>query len=67
MSAIHSPHDSSLSSANFSQRAGVFSNAATRAGRELVWLLIATAFCVVEAVVFVTDLPVTKLFSRRQH
>ncbi len=66
MSAIHSPHDSSLTSAGLSQRAGVFSSAATRAGRELVWLLIATAFCMVEAAIFVTDLPVTKLFDRRR-
>ena len=39
--------------------------ALARAGRELVWLIIAVAFCVVEATVFVTDLPVTKMFSRR--
>ena len=35
-----------------------------RFGRELVWLLIAVAFCVIEAAVFLTDLPVAKFFQR---
>ncbi len=65
MSATPSPHDSSLSLSEPGQRAGAFSSGASRAGRELVWLMIAVAFCVVEAVVFVTDLPVSKILSRR--
>ena len=65
MSAIHSPHTSSLDRSDLGRRAGVVSGAVARAGRELVWLIIAVAFCVVEATVFVTDLPVTKMFSRR--
>jgi hypothetical protein len=38
---------------------------AERFGREVVWLLIAVAFLLVEAAVFLTDLPVARLFSRR--
>jgi hypothetical protein len=62
MSALPSHHDSLPESGH---RTGVFSNGAARAGRELVWLAIAVAFCVLEVVVFVTDLPVSKIFGRR--
>jgi hypothetical protein len=65
MSAIHSPHTSSLDRSELGHRAGIVSDGVARLGRELVWLLIAVAFCVVEAIVFVTDLPVAKIFSRR--
>jgi hypothetical protein len=40
--------------------------AAARAGRECVWVLIAAAFCVVELLVFVTDLPSGKRSPRRE-
>lgn len=36
-----------------------------RVGRDVVWVAIAAAFCLVEALVFVTNLPVTKIFKRR--
>ncbi len=65
MSAIHLPHTSSLDRSDLGHRAGIVSGAVARAGRELIWLIIAVAFCVVEAAVFVTDLPVAKIFSRR--
>ncbi len=65
MSATHSSPDSSLDSREYDYRAGSISNGAARAGREVVWLCIAAAFFVLEAVVFVTDLPVSKIFSRR--
>ena len=65
MSAIHSPHTASLERSELGHRAGIVSGAIARAGRELVWLLIAVAFCIVEAIVFITDLPVGKIFSRR--
>jgi hypothetical protein len=65
MSVIHSPHTSSLNQSELGHRAGVVSEGIAKVGRELVWLIIAVAFCVVEAVVFVTDLPVAKIFSRR--
>jgi hypothetical protein len=65
MSVIHSPHTSSLNQSELGRRAGVVSDGIAKLGRELVWLIIAVAFCVVEAVVFMTDLPVGKIFSRR--
>jgi len=65
MSATSSPHDTSLRSSESGQRSGMISNSASRAGRELVWLTVAAAFLIVEAFVFVTDLPVSKVFSRR--
>ncbi len=39
---------------------------AAKAGREAVWVLIAAAFFVVEALVFLTELPTAKLFHRRE-
>ena len=65
MSAIHSPPTISLDRRDLGRRVGMVSDGLARAGRELVWLLIAVAFCVVEAAVFVTDLPVAKYFGRR--
>jgi hypothetical protein len=44
----------------------VVSLAAAKAGRECVWVLIAAAFCVVEVLVFLTDLPATKRSVRRE-
>ena len=65
MSASPAPHDSAPALSASDHRAGLFSIGASKAGRELVWLMIAVAFCIVEAVVFVTDLPVSKILSRR--
>jgi hypothetical protein len=39
---------------------------AAKAGREAVWVLIACAFVVVEAAIFVTQLPAARLFARRE-
>ena len=39
---------------------------AAKAGRDALWVLIAAAFFVVEALVFLTELPSTKLFHRRE-
>lgn len=39
---------------------------AAKAGREAVWVLIASIFLVVEALVFVTELPSSKIFHRRE-
>jgi hypothetical protein len=66
MSPIHSSSDAALASSASGHRAEAISGGASRAGRELVWLFIAVAFCVVEAFVFVTDLPVSKFFGRRE-
>jgi hypothetical protein len=37
-----------------------------KAGREALWVLIAGAFLVVEALVFVTERPASRLFHRRE-
>lgn len=65
MPATSSPQDSPLHSSDAGEQSGVISSRASRAGRELVWLTVAAAFFVVEAVVFFTDLPVSKIFNRR--
>jgi hypothetical protein len=39
---------------------------AAQAGRNVVWALIASAFLIVEALVFLTELPATKFFPRRE-
>ncbi len=64
MSAVQHPEETTLQPDPGSHS---FRNAGPIEGcmREIVWVLIAVAFCVVEAVVFVTDLPVAKFFQRR--
>jgi hypothetical protein len=39
---------------------------AAQAGRSIVWVLITGAFLIVEALVFLTELPATKFFPRRE-
>ena len=39
---------------------------AGKAGRDIIWVLIAGAFLLVEAVVFLTDLPTARFFHRRE-
>lgn len=43
----------------------LFNSVGARVGRDAVWVAIAVAFCLVEALVFVTNLPVTRIFKRR--
>lgn len=43
---------------------GLVGAVAARIGRDAVWLLLAAAFGIVEALVFVTELPVGKIFRR---
>src|SRR5579885_2414203 len=59
MAAIDPTDDSQLEVQTWQRPHGVLA-LLERAGREIVWLLIAVAFCVVEALVFLTDLPVAK-------
>ncbi len=39
---------------------------AARAGREVVWVLITGVFLLVEALVFLTELPTARFFHRRE-
>ena len=39
---------------------------AAKAGREAIWILITGVFVIVEALVFITELPAGKLFHRRE-
>ena len=64
MSAISHPHSPAFRSDDSGRPVGFVAHV-ERFGREVVWLLIAVAFFLVEAAVFVTDLPVAKLLSRR--
>lgn len=57
--------ESSLRSAENRQETTLVSLVAAKAGREVIWVLIASVFFVVEAAVFLTELPATKLFPRR--
>jgi len=66
MSAIDHSHDDHTFRAADAGRAVGFAANAERFGREIVWLVIAVAFCVVEAAVFLTDLPFAKLLARRR-
>jgi hypothetical protein len=63
MPAVRHSHHEAFHPIDAGRPVGVFGYA-EYFGRELVWLLIAIAFCVVEAAVFLTDLPIAKLFSR---
>ena len=63
MTAIPHSHHQSFNSIDAGRAVGVIANL-ERFGREIVWMLIAVAFCVVEAAVFLTDLPLGKLFGR---
>lgn len=64
MAAIDHPHENTFRPVDAGRAVGVVANV-ERFGREVVWLLIAVAFCVVEALVFLTDLPLAKFFARR--
>jgi hypothetical protein len=64
MSAIDQPRENDFQTHGWTRPHGPMA-LLERVGRELVWLFIATAFCVVEALVFLTDLPVAKFFSHR--
>lgn len=65
MTAPHSHTESGLSTPSNREGTTLVSLVAAKAGREVVWVLIAGVFCVVEALVFLTELPATKLFPRR--
>lgn len=39
---------------------------AARAGREVVWVLITGVFLLVEALIFLTELPTSRIFHRRE-
>ncbi len=66
MPSIDSSHPVSFDSGEFIRRESILSRSFVRsAGREVVWLTIAGAFFLLETFVFITDLPVSKLFSRR--
>lgn len=39
---------------------------AAKAGREVIWVAIAGIFVLVETLVFLTELPATKIFGRRE-
>ena len=43
---------------------GLASAVAARLGRDAIWLVLTVAFGIVEALVFVTELPVAKFFHR---
>lgn len=65
MSPAHSNTESAVSSTPTREGTTFVSLAAAKAGREMVWVLIAGVFCLVEALVFLTELPASKL-SRRE-
>jgi len=65
MSAIDHSHENTFRAADKGRAVVAVANV-ERFGREVVWVLIAVAFCVVEAVVFLTDLPIAKFFARRR-
>ena len=46
------------------RRGGIVGTVAARLGRDAIWLLLAAAFGIVEMIVFVTELPVGKIFHR---
>ncbi|MCX6951353.1 MAG: hypothetical protein NTV51_04095 [Verrucomicrobia bacterium] len=66
MSDARSHTDSLSASPSNQEGSTLVSLVAAKAGREVVWVLIAGAFCVVEALVFLTELPASKLFHRRE-
>jgi len=66
MSATRSPTTSTSSSSSHQEGTTLVSLVAAKAGREVMWVLIAGVFCVVEALVFLTELPASKLFHRRE-
>ena len=61
-----------LSNVDFSRpdtprpRATLMSLVAAKAGREAIWVVIASIFLVVEGLIFLTELPSSKLFHRRE-
>lgn len=64
---------SSLSNVDFpartetpAARPTLVSLVAAKAGREAVWVVIASIFLVVEALVFLTELPSARIFHRRE-
>ena len=65
MAGIITNHQSSLARGEAGRVTGLFAAAAAKAGREIIWVVIAVAFCVVEALVFLADLPVGKIFHHR--
>lgn len=66
MSDLRSHTDSTIPSSLHQEGPTLVSLVAAKAGREVVWVLIAGVFCVVEALVFLTELPASKLFHRRE-
>lgn len=59
-------HESSLRPTSARPGGTLVSLVAAKAGRELVWVLIAGAFFFVEALVFLTELPTARFFHRRE-
>jgi hypothetical protein len=66
MSGPSTPARSALPPVESTPEATFISLVAAKAGREMLWLAIAAAFFVVEALVFVTELPAAKVFQRRE-
>jgi hypothetical protein len=66
MTAPLSQLEISPRSAENQPRVTLVSLVAARAGREAVWVFIASIFVIVEALVFLTELPTTKVFHRRE-
>ncbi len=58
--------ESPLRSTENRQGATVVALVAAKAGRELLWVVIAGVFLVVEALVLVTEFHATKIFHRRE-
>jgi hypothetical protein len=66
MSAIDHSRETAFRPADAGRAVGVMANL-ERFGREVVWVMIAAAFCLVEAAVFLTDLPIAKFLARRSN
>lgn len=66
MSETTSTTASTSASASHQEGTTLVSLVAAKAGREVLWVVIAGVFCVVEALVFLTELPASKIFHRRE-
>lgn len=66
MSSSLSTVDSPVHPETPAARPTLVSLVAAKAGREAVWVVIASIFLIVEALVFLTELPSSKMFHRRE-
>lgn len=66
MNSSAANHESTLRPTSARPGGTLVSLVAARAGRELVWVVIAGAFLFVEALVFLTELPTARFFHRRE-